>query len=198
MYELRKLDEFKTPVLIDFFKEIYPLKQLRIKKMVNKRRLKHAIIGEILLRKLLEKNGLSYKSLDFINNDQGKPYIKNNPIFFSISHSFLYVIVVTSYHEIGVDIEKVRKTHENVWHQFATETEKNYLFSSKKDIERRIFEIFCLKEAYFKMKGNNLNDAKSVEFYITQRGVSCSDKSVHAYFIKDLKDYVVAVCEKIN
>lgn len=198
MYELKKQDEFKEPVLKDFFKEIYPSKQKRIKKLINKRRLKQAIIGEILLKKLLEKNNLSYKSLNFINNDLGKPYIKNNPIFFNISHSFLYVIVVTSHHEIGVDIEKVRKTHENVWHQFATEQEKNYLFSSKKDIERRIFEIFCLKEAYFKMKGNNLNDAKSVEFYITQNGVSCSDKSVHAYFINDLKDYVVAVCEKIN
>ena len=48
------------------------------------------------------------------------------------------------------------------------------------------------------MKGNNLSEAKNVEFILTAEKVICSDKNVHAYFIKDLKDYVVAVCEKIN
>ena len=198
MYELKKLDEIKSTCLNDFFKEIYILKREQIKKIVNKKRLKQAIMGEFMLKNLLQKENISYQNTDFEINKFGKPYIKDSSIFFNISHSYDYIIVVTSHKEIGVDIEKIRKTKENVWHQFATNKERDYIFSKEEEIEKRIFQIYCLKEAYFKMKGNNLSKAKNVEFILTAEKVICSDKNVHAYFIKDLKDYVVAVCEKIN
>ncbi len=198
MYELKKIDEIKSTCLNDFFKEIHILKREQIKKIVNKKRLKQAIIGEFILKNLLKKENISYQTLDFEINKFGKPYIKDSSIFFNISHSYNYIIVVTSHKEIGVDIEKIRKTKENVWHQFATNKERDYIFSTEEEIEKGIFQIYCLKEAYFKMKGNNLSEAKNVEFILTAEKVICSDKNVHAYFIKDLKDYVVAVCEKIN
>ena len=42
----------------------------------------------------------------------------------------------------------------------------------------RLFEIYTLKEAYFKMKGENLNNIKNVEFIINNNEIICSDHQV--------------------
>ena len=132
----------------------------------------------------------------FSTNDYGKPYITNSDIFYNISHSFEYIVTIISDKEIGIDIEKIRKTNLNCVNQFATPQERKYITANNQNIEKKIFEIYTLKEAYFKMKGNNLNNIKNVEFNIINNNVICSDKNVSAYFINDLKDYVIAVCEK--
>ena len=113
-----------------------------------------------------------------------------------ICHSFNYVITIISDKEIGIDIEKIRKTPVNVINQFATKKEKEYILSSN-NINEKIFEIYTLKEAYFKMLGKNLNDILSVEFRISKDKVICSDKNVNAGFIKDIDGYIISYCEKI-
>ena len=196
-YIVKNIQGFNDNDIESFYERIPKNKRDKINKIKNSNARKRSIVGEILLSKLLTKNNLSYDNLEYYINDYGKPYLKNNNLFFNISHSFDYVIAIVSEKEIGIDIEKLRKTSLNTIHQFATKKEQDYILSSNINIEERIFSIYTLKEAYIKMLGTNLNKAFDVEFQIINNTVICSDKNVKVGFLNDIEGYVIAYCERI-
>ena len=57
------------------------------------------------LLKILKENNIY---ADFNCDSLGKLYLKNNELFFNISHSHDYFAIAISSNEIGVDIEKIR------------------------------------------------------------------------------------------
>lgn len=197
-YKIRRFDYHDKKYLDMFYSKIYPLKKNRISKYIKEELRYSSITGEILLDELLkEYYKINYENLIFEVNKYGKPYIKNKSIFYNISHSFEYIITAISDHEIGIDIEKIRTTSIKNINQFATDKEKEYILSSNTKIEKRLFEIYTLKEAYFKMKGSNLNHIKEVEFeIINYDNIICNDRNVSLKLIDEVKGYVVAICEK--
>lgn len=148
-------------------------------------------IRNLLLNDLID----NYDSQEIYYNDYGKPYIKDNNIYFNISHSYDYLIVCTSEYEVGIDIEKIRPVKKELIDYIATENEKEYIYSEKANIEKRVFEIYTLKEAYFKMLGTGLQDFKSVEFSIANNRVICKTKKIHSSLYYDIDGYVFAICE---
>jgi len=196
-YIIKNINDLNKDDINNFYDKMPKLKKDKINKLKNYDSKVRSIIGEMILEELLVKNNVSYNSLDYYINEYGKPYLKDNNIFFNISHSFDYVITAISNNEIGIDIEKVRETPIKTINQFATEKEKEYILSSNKNIEKRIFKIFTLKEAYFKMLGTNLNNILKVEFIIKSDKIYCNDKNVKVGFINDTKGYIIAYCEKI-
>lgn len=195
-YIIKNINDFNRDIITNFYDEMPKLKKDKIDKYKNYETKVRTIVGQILLKELLSKRNISYNSLDYYINEYGKPYFKIQNLYFNISHSFDYVITTISNNEIGIDIEKNRNTSVKIINQFATEKEKQYILSSKNDIEKRIFEIYTLKEAYFKMLGTNLNHIFEVEFIINNNKVYCNDKSVRVGFINDIKGYIIAYCEK--
>ena len=196
-YIIININDFNTEDINNFYDKIPKLKKDKISKFKNYESKVRSIIGEMNLKELLAKKNISYNSLDYYINKYGKQYLKNDKIFFNISHSFDYVITAISNNEIGIDIEKVRQTPIKIINQFATEKEKEYILSSNKNIEERIFKIYTLKEAYFKMLGTNLNNILEVEFIIENDKIYCNDKNVKVGFINDIKGYIIAYCEKL-
>lgn len=158
---------------------------------------KRYLLGQYLLSKLLAKNyNLKYMNIMFKTCENGKKYIDNKDIYFNISYSFDYVAVCTSNHEIGIDIEKIRKTN-RTYNIFATDAEVSYITEFSDTLFERLFKIFTLKEAYFKMYGTGIfkSNLKDVGFKVTDDGISCSDTTVKIYnFKKD--DYIISICEK--
>lgn len=196
-YIIKNINDFNKDDINNFYDKIPKLKKDKIDKYKNYDTKVRSIVGEILLKDLLSKSNISYNSLDYYINEYGKPYLKNINIFFNISHSFDYVITTISDKDIGIDIEKIRKTPLNIINQFATEKEKTYILSTNNNIEERIFKIYTLKEAYFKMLGTNLNHILKVEFTIKNNNIYCNDEKVKMGFIDDIKGYIIAYCEKI-
>ncbi|MBR5539735.1 MAG: 4'-phosphopantetheinyl transferase superfamily protein [Clostridia bacterium] len=105
--------------------------------------------------------------------ENGKPYFKDVPLYFSISHSGNTVICAISDREIGADVEKVREIPRGVAMRFFTERERQCDF----------FEIWTKKEAYGKCIGDMAKafatDVCDLSFY-TERD----------------KEYAIAVYEK--
>ena len=79
---------------------------------------------------------------------------------------------------------------------FATQKEKEYILSSENDIYKRLFQIYTLKEAYFKMLGKDLSRIKEVEFIIDNNNITCSDKEIIAYSSDTIDNYIFSICKK--
>ena len=195
-YLIKKINDFNNTDINKFYNKIPKLKKDKIDRYKNYDSKIRSILGEMILKDLLSKHNILYERLDYYINKNGKPYFKNCNLFFNISHSFDYIIATISEKQIGIDIEKVRETRVNTINQFATENEKKYILSSNIDVEKRMFEIYTLKEAYFKMLGENLNNILNVEFTINDNIVYCSDKNTKVGFINDIEGYIIAYCEK--
>lgn len=170
----------------------------KIKHLNDKKRV---ILGEqLLINGLCKYYNVNYDDVNIRLNKNGKPYIsdeKYHHIKFNISHSHDYSICVFSNNEIGVDIEKIRKVDIKIINQFATTNEINYILSSENQVLRRLFTIYTLKESYFKMLGDNLNNIKNVEFTINEDIVSCSDSKTKFNIINAIDGYVISTCERI-
>lgn len=194
-YIIKSVNDYKENELYEFYKIIHKEKRKKIDKYKNIDDKKRSIIGEMILKELLSKENMDYNETKFTHNEYGKPFMNNN-IYFNISHSDQYIIVAISNKEIGIDIERIKKTQINVIDQFASDKEKEYILKSPNNIEERLFQIYTLKESYLKMKGTNLNDISNVEFIINNDNITCSDNNVNIGLIKDISDYIISYCEK--
>ena len=65
--------------------------------------LKENISSKELLTKVLEVEKVTNAEIDY--NEHGKPYLKNNELYFNISHDKNTTALVTSDKEIGVDLQ---------------------------------------------------------------------------------------------
>ena len=162
---------------------------------------KRSILGEkLLIDGLKNYYNVDYNDIAIKKNKHGKPYISNlefSNIKFNISHSHDYSICAFSNHEIGVDIEMIRKVNINILDHFATNQEKEYILSSNEHLFQRLFTIFTLKEAYFKMLGEDLSNIKNVEFTIKNNNIICSDPMAKFKIINNIYGYIIAICERI-
>ena len=159
-------------------------KKLRISKYNDKDKLR-SYIGELLLIEGLNKYyNINYNDINIIYNKYGKPYLENYNLYYNISHSKDYVIVVFSDKKIGVDIEYI---HGNI-------NTKN-IFCNKEEIEyidndlTKLFDIFTYKEAYIKMQGKSIMNIKDVSFF--------NNYDINKYNI-NLDGYSINIIEKRN
>lgn len=152
------------------------------------------IAADMLCRNMIsEKCGIPAESIVFARNENGKPYVLNANVFFSISHSADTVVCAVSENEIGIDVEKIKSIRLKVAEKFADDSEIRYI---GEDINR-FFEIWTLKEAFFKCKGTGLGaDIKTVGFDITDGNITCSENGYDLFFEKLTDGYVCSVCIK--
>lgn len=192
-YLIDNINNYSDYNFKEFLNEIKPYKKNRIQKILKESDQKRTILGEMLLIKGLKKYfNIDYASVDITQNDDGKPYIVNKPIFFNISHSFDYCVCVFATQEIGVDIEK---------HRFLKYDIRNYICSNEelKQLGNRninTFNIFTAKEAYIKMKNLKLFDIKNVGLEFKNNIIYYVDKNVLCFFINLISNYSIAVCIK--
>lgn len=96
---------------------------------------------------------------EYTYGEKGKPYFKEEPIYFSLSHSGDYVFGVFSEREIGADIQYGKPDYsERIVSRFFTEKEqKLWQGCSCKEARRRLFyKLWTRKEAYGKLTGGGI------------------------------------------
>lgn len=152
------------------------------------------IAADALARKTIsEFCGIQPDKILFGTGEKGKPYAKNLSVYFSISHSGDYAVCAVSKNEIGIDVEKIRKVHPRAAEKICNTNEIGYANSSQK----AFFEVWTLKEAYFKCIGTGLDaEIKNVTFKISGNDILCSEKGYKFCFEDFDSDYICTVCEK--
>lgn len=158
----------------------------------NKKRQK--IAADMLCRQMLaEADGVDPADIIISKSNDGKPFAENSSNKFSLSHCGSLVVCAVSKKEIGVDIEKIRNVRLKMADKFACESEIAYIGENPE----RFFEIWTLKEAYFKCKGTGLGaDIKSVCFDVNGERISCSDSGYNLFFEDIADDCICSVCIK--
>ncbi len=152
------------------------------------------IAADMLCRQMIaDRCGIAPERIVIERNENGKPYAVNADVFFSISHSADIVACAISDKEIGLDIEQIKNIRLKAAEKFADEAEIAYIGN---DINR-FFEIWTLKEAFFKCKGTGLGaDIKSVSFNVDENNVTCSENGYRLFFEEIADGYVCSVCIK--
>lgn len=105
--------------------------------------------------------------LSYTYGAKGKPFFRDIPLFFNLSHSGDYVACVLSEHEIGVDIQKQKPLNEErISNRFFHEREKELLAGFSDEAERLswFYRLWTRKEAYGKMTGEGIGDAAAKDF----------------------------------
>ena len=84
------------------------------------------------------------------HHDNGKPYLENNPVNISISHTEKYVAVILHEEEnVGIDIESLDRDFSAVEKKALSEDEIDDLEDEKRNEQLAIY--WCAKEAVFKL-----------------------------------------------
>lgn len=127
-------------------------------------------------------------ALEYVYGEKGKPYFKDLPFYFSISHSGDYVLCVLSGSEVGADIQICRVGDAGrLARRFFSEEEAAALGGAGEEGERLFFRLWTRKEAYGKLTGEGLAGALDVDLLTDGRGLDWEEYEEPA-------GYRIAVC----
>lgn len=116
---------------------------------------KRSLGAGIILRRILQENGLSESDLRYSENE--KPVVDSmNSVFFNVSHAGDYVVGVSSDCEVGCDIEKIRKAPMEIALRHFQAMESAYIQAAP-DRDKAFFTLWTLKESYMKMTGRGMS-----------------------------------------
>lgn len=131
---------------------------------------------ELLLMKALQEK---YPNIHFpvhiLKSEEGKPYLTDLPVHFSLSHSGVYSACVIADEPIGLDIQMDRDFHPGVSRRCFTPEEMDILLKCpSKDYAFSM--LWSLKESYLKALGTGLSKSMqsvSVEFHVSSPLAKC-------------------------
>jgi len=188
IYLLNLKNRLERPVdeYLKFFSHERVEKIIRYKFNADRNR---TIFAELLARELIaERTGKNFEEIKISRDENGRPFCEEYPkIFFSLSHSGIYVACSVGDLPNGVDVENIgRKIDINIAKRFFLPNEYESLNSIKNEDERtkKFFEFWTLKEAA--LKCFRLNDWSGVDC-----GKLILEKRGKNFFVEN---YVIGVC----
>lgn len=156
----------------DEYRKWYSVMDIEKQNRVNRFRFtddkKRTIAGDMLARMTIaDYCNVNYGDIVFEKNKCGKPFAKDIPIEFNISHSDEFILCAISKSPIGVDIEKIRPIDLSIVERVCNKAELEYVLDD--DSYKHFFEIWTFKEAYFKCIGTGITDFKSIDYFDNYR-----------------------------
>lgn len=115
-----------------------------------------------------EKMKLGTVSGQILRAQRGKPYFKEVPIEFSVSHTGSLWVCLMDEEPVGVDVQEIRKCRsDKIAARYYTPDERAYV---KEMGESGFFQIWTRKEAYAKYTGEGIT--KEIMYVSTLRDAS--------------------------
>jgi len=174
--------------------------QTRVKRFYRREDACRTLIGKLLVRAMLQRNGVDIVNVIFSSTKEGKPYVtlpEMNPAFvYNITHDNALIGLVfasgdgSKLPKIGVDVMKVRVPRNETLGSFVesmsdqlTTTEKDLLVNVPgEESLQQFFWMWTLKEAYTKALGLGLGfDFQRVEFLVDRDLVLVDGQAVRGW-----------------
>lgn len=146
-----------------------------------------------LLDYVMNLNGYEIGEYCFGENETGKPYLKNLPLRFNLSHTSNVVACAVSDEEIGVDVQQKVSEYKSVMRRVYCSNEIDLIMNSQNSIDD-FTKIWALKESYVKCIGTGISD--SIAEYDFSTIVHNGRGKVYGYefTVRDGGDYILSVC----
>lgn len=146
------------------YRSLDKARQLKIDRLTKEPAKKlSAAAGMLARRGISNYFGIDPKEISFRSGKNGKPYADGLDIHFSLSHSGNLAVCAISDKPVGIDVEKIRDVNMGVAQKCFTDREQYYVFSDKRKMQKRFFEIWTKKEAYAKRLGMGVADFLSFD-----------------------------------
>ena len=140
------------------------------------------ISSQDFLSKILKEN-YNIDKYELIYNEYGKPFLKDNKLFFNISHDNNLMVIAISDKNIGIDIEYL--TYNRFVLKKCFNEKEQHKVNNKVNKEKEFTKIWVMKEAYVKMKGTGIiTDLKDID--------TTKIKNID---IIDNEEYIIAICK---
>ncbi len=145
---------------------------------------KLSICGDLLILKAVQNYG--FNSNPLVTRDTfGKPYLKNIPLHFNISHKNDTAVCAFGSKNVGVDIEDIKPFKESVAKRICNSNELKFIGNN----EERFATIWTIKEAFSKFNG------KGISFGFSSIIIDIENQTVNniPFIIKRFKNYICAI-----
>ena len=142
-----------------------------------------SLLGRILLfRGVREQFDINLEEKDIVYNTANKPFFKDNPVYFSISHSGeIAICAISNSTQIGIDIEKLTPIDIDNFRSYKLDEEWNKINLSMNKYEA-FFDYWTLKEAVLKVFGWGQMELKSFEIIDNTTTIKGS-----TFYLKEIK-----------
>ena len=142
--------------------------------------------GILLLEKAFSYIGLDFSQNDIVKAENGKPYIKDNPVY--------------SKAPVGVDCESVRRASGAVMKRCYGDSEANHILTSA-DSDKAFSRLWTLKESYAKMTGEGVGSDLKMKCFDEENGRTIFESGAVFYHYGtrfNNEDYYISVCVKTD
>lgn len=157
----------------------------------------HRAAYEMLFDAVKKLYGVNASFDDILISERGKPYFKDIPVSFNISHckGFAVSAVTESENgEVGVDCENIRICRKNTAARVFSPKERQLIMNSP-DINLVYTELWTLKEAYVKYTGTGLaGHMRDISFSYKNGKIVSSDSEVGLFTRINDDLNVVSLC----
>lgn len=137
-----------------FYKKVYNCEKVILPSGHNQSTKNHSLLSRVLLGYILKKH-YGVEKFSFIYGSNGKPYLKNEALYFNISHSGGYIICSVAEKEIGCDVQTTGKYNPRIAERFFTENERAFLEKSENQ-PSDFTRLWALKESVLKKTGEGI------------------------------------------
>jgi len=195
----------KPELFENLIAELYPDEVERLHGIKAPKVKNQFIITRGLLRKILSEQLPANSNLNFLYTEQGKPYLTDKNIQFSISHTDnAGVLALSRSGAHGIDIEYIDRKVEyfSLAEIVFSKDEKLYLKASE-DLGQAFFTCWTRKEAFVKAEGSGLNiDLKTLALTDAQgeliKTYSYQDKNWFNYELPVYDHYLLALTASVD
>lgn len=160
-----------------------------------------SLFGELLIRRLLcEKLSIRNEALQIEYEEKGKPFVRNYPVHYNMSHSGSWIVAAFSGKPVGIDVEQVKKARMEIARRFFTKSEYQNLMDAPEPARAEFFyTLWTLKESYLKAIGRGLTlSLSSFELKASQGeyvvDINGTFAEAHLQVVSLEKGYKLAVC----
>lgn len=134
---------------------------------------------------------------EILREKDGKPYLKDYPVYFNVSHSGEYLAIAVSESPVGVDIQKEKNIREGMYQKVVQKEERPLICT---DRQKDFLRLWALKESFVKAEGRGLRIPMKDYYFTKENGRYVvnyiGQKAPWAFTIEEtlVAGYVIAVC----
>ncbi len=183
----------ETEIFDDEF--IHKIKEAEKKYFVSDRKTRNnkpSLCGRVLLGYIL-KNQFGIDSFSYRYGENGKPYLKGEELYFSISHSGECVICCVSDSEIGCDTEIIKAYNPRIGRRFFTVREAELL--EKAENKDELFtKLWTLKESILKKEATGIVGGLDTYCFADFTQEECFSAYGNSFYTVRSGEYMISVC----